>query len=313
MESKIVDTLFLCAVKLGSEDEEIPRQVMEPRWAMREGSEAAAHALSQPFTVPLVKDGKEVPGDIAPLGEYAPLTPVYNNPLAQFIPNVTWHANGDVVYGWDGKPADEATLRAIEDEEAKKEAAMDQERLEIAREQEAAGEIKNEIAQEGKPSLDEAVAAKEAEIEQTEKDLAAIEKPSVSEPAMLNGPGDSSKEMARLYAVLSSREKELAEKTAAATAVKEKIAALQATQGMVPGVVPEGEIVNQPQGPAAAPAVDVAGGWVSPVFKPSAQAQAGAVAGAVAAAKQSLPYGVAVGAPNPSGYILKPFFQLPAQ
>jgi len=42
MESKIVDTLFLCAVKLGSEDEEIPRQVMEPRWAMREGSEAAA-------------------------------------------------------------------------------------------------------------------------------------------------------------------------------------------------------------------------------------------------------------------------------
>ena len=127
----------------------------------------------------------------------------------------------------------------------------------IAREQEAAGEIKNEIAQEGKPSLDEAVAAKEAEIEQTEKDLAAIEKPSVSEPATLNGPGDSSKEMARLYAVLSSREKELAEKTAAATAVKEKIAALQATQGMVPGVVPEGEIVNQPQGPAAAPAQKV--------------------------------------------------------
>ena len=121
------------AVKLGSEDEDIPRQVMEPRWAMREGREAASHALSQPFTVPLMKDGVEVAGDIAPLGEYAPLTPVYNNPLAQFIPNVTWHANGDVVYGWDGKPADEATIKAIEDEEAKKEVAMTEERVEVRR------------------------------------------------------------------------------------------------------------------------------------------------------------------------------------
>ena len=121
------------AVTLGSEDEDIPRQVMEPRWAMREGREAASHALSQPFTIPLMKNGVEVQGDIAPMGEYAPLTPVYNNPLAQFIPNVTWHANGDVVYGWDGKPADEATIEAIEDEEAKKEVAMNEERAEVRR------------------------------------------------------------------------------------------------------------------------------------------------------------------------------------
>ena len=102
--AKSLTPFFCVQSSLGSEDEEIPRQVMEPRWAMREGSEAAAHALSQPFTVPLVKDGKEVPGDIAPLGEYAPLTPVYNNPLAQFIPNVTWHANGDVCL-WLGRQA----------------------------------------------------------------------------------------------------------------------------------------------------------------------------------------------------------------
>ena len=35
---------------------------------------------------------------VTPLGEYAPVTPQYTNPLAQFIPNVTYVENGDVVY-----------------------------------------------------------------------------------------------------------------------------------------------------------------------------------------------------------------------
>jgi len=84
-------------------DASIPRYLMEPKWAAREGSEAAAHSLAQPFLVPLEANGMPVASaDVTPLGEYAPKTPQYTNPLAQFIPNVTYVANGDEVVGFEG-------------------------------------------------------------------------------------------------------------------------------------------------------------------------------------------------------------------
>lgn len=49
---------------------------MQPKWAAREGREAAAHSLAQPFLVPLEANGMPVDSaDVTPLGEYAPLTP----------------------------------------------------------------------------------------------------------------------------------------------------------------------------------------------------------------------------------------------
>mmetsp|Transcript_8485 Transcript_8485/g.28441 ORF Transcript_8485/g.28441 Transcript_8485/m.28441 type:complete len:469 (-) Transcript_8485:58-1464(-) len=80
----------------------IPKMLMEPQWASRSGREAAANALRQPFKVPLQKNDRAVPGAVSPLGEYAPKKPLYNNPLAQFIPNVTYWPNGDIVYDWKG-------------------------------------------------------------------------------------------------------------------------------------------------------------------------------------------------------------------
>ena len=57
-------------------DASIPRYLMEPKWAAREGSEAAAHSLAQPFLVPLEANGMPVASaDVTPLGEYAPKTP----------------------------------------------------------------------------------------------------------------------------------------------------------------------------------------------------------------------------------------------
>eukprot|EP00960_Hanusia_phi_P073423 768012-Hanusia_phi.AAC.5 len=80
----------------------VPKMLMEPQWASRSGREAAANALRQPFKVPLMKDNKPVAGGVSPLGEYAPKKPLYNNPLAQFIPNVTYWPDGDIVYEWKG-------------------------------------------------------------------------------------------------------------------------------------------------------------------------------------------------------------------
>lgn len=80
-------------------NDEIPKYLMEPKWAARSGLQAAGHALAQPFLVPLEANGMPVASDpVTPLGEYAPVTPQYTNPLAQFIPNVTYVENGDVVY-----------------------------------------------------------------------------------------------------------------------------------------------------------------------------------------------------------------------
>ena len=64
------------------------------RYAATLGQEAANHALSQPFGVPLQRGGQEVPSDVAPNGLYAPITPAYSNPLAQYIPNVTYYEVG---------------------------------------------------------------------------------------------------------------------------------------------------------------------------------------------------------------------------
>jgi hypothetical protein len=66
------------------------------------GKEAALHASSQPFLVPLVRNGRRIPGAIAPDGEYAPVTPAYSNPLARFIPNVTYYPVGNIPPSTDG-------------------------------------------------------------------------------------------------------------------------------------------------------------------------------------------------------------------
>ena len=90
---------------------------MRPKWAAREGREAAAHSLTQPFLVPLEANGMPVAGaEITPLGEYAPVTPHYTNPLAQFIPNVTYVEDGNDVVGFGG-PADAVEEVAAEEAE----------------------------------------------------------------------------------------------------------------------------------------------------------------------------------------------------
>lgn len=64
-------------------DESVPRYLMQPKWAAREGREAAAHSLAQPFLVPLEANGMPVAGaEVTPLGEYAPTTPQ----VAAFLP-----------------------------------------------------------------------------------------------------------------------------------------------------------------------------------------------------------------------------------
>ena len=82
--------------------------MMEPRYAMREGQEAADHASRQPYSVPLSRYGAPVPGDkVAALGQYVPKKQMSNNPLAQFIPNITYWPNGDIVPFWDGPCEDD--------------------------------------------------------------------------------------------------------------------------------------------------------------------------------------------------------------
>ena len=77
---------------------------MEPKYAMREGQEAADHASRQPFNVPLSRYGSPVANNPAPaLGQYSPKRQISNNPLAQFIPNITYWPNGDVVPFWTGE------------------------------------------------------------------------------------------------------------------------------------------------------------------------------------------------------------------
>ena len=97
-------------------DMEVPHSLMDPKWAAREGREAAGHSLAQPFLVPLEAGGMPVPSaEVTPLGQYAPKTPQYTNPVAQFIPNVTYVENGDEVVGFEG-PEDAAEVAAEEEE-----------------------------------------------------------------------------------------------------------------------------------------------------------------------------------------------------
>jgi hypothetical protein len=97
-------------------DESVPRYLMQPKWAAREGREAAAHSLAQPFLVPLEANGMPVAGaEVTPLGEYAPTTPQYTNPLAQFIPNVTYVEDGNDVVGFEG-PEDAAEEDVAEED-----------------------------------------------------------------------------------------------------------------------------------------------------------------------------------------------------
>ena len=86
------------------DEEDVPKMIMEPRYAMREGQEAADHASRQPYNVPLERNGLEVPGvPGSALGQYTPRRQISNNPLAQFIPNITYWPNGDIVPFWGGE------------------------------------------------------------------------------------------------------------------------------------------------------------------------------------------------------------------
>lgn len=86
------------------DDEEVPKIIMQPRYAMREGQEAADHASRQPYMVPLERNREFVPGvKEAALGQYTPRRQISNNPLAQFIPNITYWPNGDIVPFWEGE------------------------------------------------------------------------------------------------------------------------------------------------------------------------------------------------------------------
>ena len=86
------------------DDEETPKIIMQPRYAMREGQEAADHASRQPYMVPLQRNHAPVPGvKEAALGQYTPRRQISNNPLAQFIPNITYWPNGDIVPFWEGE------------------------------------------------------------------------------------------------------------------------------------------------------------------------------------------------------------------
>jgi len=86
------------------DEDDVPKQVMEPRYAMREGQEAADHASRQPYGVPLSRYNAPVAGSsVAALGQYTPKRQISNNPLAQFIPNITYWPNGDIVPFWDGE------------------------------------------------------------------------------------------------------------------------------------------------------------------------------------------------------------------
>ena len=86
------------------DDEETPKMIMQPRYAMREGQEAADHASRQPYMVPLQRNNAFVPGvKEAALGQYTPRRQISNNPLAQFIPNITYWPNGDIVPFWEGE------------------------------------------------------------------------------------------------------------------------------------------------------------------------------------------------------------------
>jgi hypothetical protein len=85
------------------DENEVPKLIMDPRYAMREGAEAADHASRQPYSVPLSRYNAPVPGNpVAALGQYVPKRQISNNPLAQFIPNITYWPNGDIVPYWDG-------------------------------------------------------------------------------------------------------------------------------------------------------------------------------------------------------------------
>lgn len=87
-------------------DASIPRYLMEPKWAAREGREAAAHSLAQPFLVPLEANGLKIPSaDVTPLGEYAPKTPQVPPLLALWSAHV--HAYTD---SWSRVPAISAAV-----------------------------------------------------------------------------------------------------------------------------------------------------------------------------------------------------------
>lgn len=103
-----VFSVIMFPVPKDYDQHKVPKLVMEPRYAMREGQEAADHASRQPYAVPLSRYGSPVPGDkVAALGQYVPMKQISNNPLAQFIPNITYWPNGDIVPFWDGPCEDD--------------------------------------------------------------------------------------------------------------------------------------------------------------------------------------------------------------
>jgi len=161
--------------------DEVPKMVTSPRYAATLGQEAATHALSQPFEVPLERDGQEVPGAVAPNGLYAPITPAYSNPLAQYIPNVTYYEVGSMGPGTRKGGHSHKFFNAFtvkddaEDEEEEEEAAggddeaETQEAAQVAPSGSSAGGISGALSR-----LYGALATKEAVVREDVKRQAAI-------------------------------------------------------------------------------------------------------------------------------------------
>ena len=294
----------------------IPRQIMQPKWATREGVEAANHALRQPFTVPLEKNGAPVAGAIAPLGEYAPRTPLYNNPLAQFIPNVTYHPNGDVVYGFDYPEGEGPMAEKIEEEikEAEEEAGL-----------EPMGETEGTLAPEGpeasgtleaQPS---AAATKEAEEEKIAEAIEAGETPEEAvEEAGLQAPGAEptaaetpSQTLARLYAELAKVEQVKAVHDAEVKRIQDAIASVQAKNAgaeEAAGVVTETGAPSAPGTKVVSPVFDAEG--VAPTAAEGAGARAGAQAAYAAYANQGYVVKPLVAVSRAPSAIVRPIYQV---
>eukprot|EP00293_Proteomonas_sulcata_P014320 CAMPEP_0184304688 /NCGR_PEP_ID=MMETSP1049-20130417/14140_1 /TAXON_ID=77928 /ORGANISM="Proteomonas sulcata, Strain CCMP704" /LENGTH=342 /DNA_ID=CAMNT_0026616543 /DNA_START=1 /DNA_END=1029 /DNA_ORIENTATION=+ len=233
------------AADFAQEDAEnaIPRQIMMPKWATREGVEAANHALRQPFTVPLEKNGMPVEGAVAPLGEYAPRTPLYNNPLAQFIPNVTYHPNGDVVYGFDYPPGEGPMADKIEEEikVAEEEAGLEPDDGALEAEGEETGTLAPETAEAAgtlAPQAPEGPSPEETKEAEEEEIAAAVEEGETPQEAVAEAgltPAEGGEEaeqspsqtLARLYAELAKVEKVKAFHDSEVKRIEEAIAQAQ--------------------------------------------------------------------------------------
>lgn len=264
--------------------ETMPKYLMQPKWAAREGREAAGHALAQPFLVPLEANGMPVAGaDITPLGEYAPKTPQYTNPLAQYIPNVTYVADGDDVVGFEG-PADVQEDAAAEEQE---EAAAEEQEEAAMSAEEGAGE--EPVTSEEKQLDMMKTALRSVEVNKGGvKDLIArLETAEAKQEAVAGAFQRKAPAMAKLSNDLYEEEALLKEHNNAAARIRQKMAVLRgvARRATLQGVEhPPQQPTMVTSQPEIRPRIMNAGQYtngmqntISPIYSAPASVTAGAV------------------------------------